>query len=256
MPKAFATLRNKPLVEAILEVKWSLKKTSSGFPVDPKYELLIGSLREALKARLPHYVRLPIAEVPGLSLPHQAHHQYRLESDGWPLVQLGPGVMTVNDTSGYESAKFLDLCNFAFSALLDIFKNIDDSTPPIEDVMLRYIDADELGGLQPTEFLGKLGVKVEFPAALGKIKVSTSAPEFVMKAGFDVSNPPGTLFLSFLTGLKEGKEALIWETTVHSSGDAAREFAKSPSVWLDAAYDRGHECFFEMIKGELYDRYK
>jgi len=37
-------LRNKPLIEAIFEVKWRLKQEASGVRMDPNYKLNVGRI--------------------------------------------------------------------------------------------------------------------------------------------------------------------------------------------------------------------
>jgi hypothetical protein len=46
-------LKNKPLVEAIFEIKWGLKQISEGLRVDPHYKILVGSLYAKIREEYP-----------------------------------------------------------------------------------------------------------------------------------------------------------------------------------------------------------
>ncbi|MCX6750116.1 MAG: hypothetical protein NTZ83_01545 [Candidatus Pacearchaeota archaeon] len=49
-------LKNKPLVEAIFELRWQLKEIQPGVKVDPNYKMLIGRVYERLKEEYPDRV--------------------------------------------------------------------------------------------------------------------------------------------------------------------------------------------------------
>jgi uncharacterized protein (TIGR04255 family) len=94
-------LPNKPLIEAILEVR----RGQDGQP-DPAYPLIVGRLYERLRSEYPAIEDLPIVAVPAEIWVHQVRHRFRKTKDGWPLVQVGPGVLTVNETDGYRWRDF------------------------------------------------------------------------------------------------------------------------------------------------------
>ena len=55
--------------------------------------------------------------------PHIVHHRFRVSPDGWPLLQVGPGVFTVNDTANYRWTEFE--------------KRINDAVPPGTNLILH-----------------------------------------------------------------------------------------------------------------------
>lgn len=107
-------LKNKPLVEAILEIRWHLVQlTSVQGPAqmilpagDPHYRLLLARLFDRLQKDYPVHEQLPTATLPDDMLPQIVQHCFRAANDDWPLVQVGPGVFTVNDTHRYTWTDF------------------------------------------------------------------------------------------------------------------------------------------------------
>src|SRR5680860_743084 len=136
-------LKNKPLVEAILEVKWELPtQTAQGIEADPHYRLLLGRFSERVEKGYSFHESLPTTQIPDAMVSYMTQHRFRTSEAGWPLLQIGPGLMTVNETAGYTWANFKDRCEEAV-------RNLFDSHPAkqkfkVQDVTLRYIDAVDM----------------------------------------------------------------------------------------------------------------
>lgn len=80
-------LKNKPLVEAIFELRWDLQEPVPGIKIDPHYKLLIGRLYDKLNDEYPYHEQLPIAAMPDEILGHVVQHRFRRNKDEWPLIQ-------------------------------------------------------------------------------------------------------------------------------------------------------------------------
>src|SRR3972149_3965752 len=134
-------LPNKPLAEAIFELRWALdEKRVQGLAVDPVFRLLVGRYYDRVKADYPNVVDLPTAQIPEELTSYAVRHQFRASKDGWPVTQLGPGIVTVNETTGYSWATFKPRLLSAISALFESYPNEIAPCVPSE-VMLRYINA-------------------------------------------------------------------------------------------------------------------
>lgn len=248
-------LTNKPLVEAIFELRWGLDGTP-GMAVDPYYQMLIGQLYSAIKGDYPYWERLPTAEVPEGLAPYAPHHRFRIASDQWPLVQIGPGILTLNDTEGYDWDVFLPRCAAVVDTLFSIYPNANKQLR-IFEVTLRYIDADNLLGETALEFLHRLKISVNLPQTLfagGRID-STSLGAGLSLA-YPMLQPKGTFQVSYSQGHKNEQNALIWETQVLSRGDDAPRQPKEIKAWLNKAHDTTHDWFFRQIDGELLEKYE
>lgn len=249
-------LNNKPLVEAIFEVRWGLTTLPNGMVQDDGYDIVVGQLRQSLIGELPFHTRPPFGVIPGLLIPHQIQHQFRVAADKWPLVQIGPGILTVNDTEGYTSENFIAFCSRVFSNLAEFWKQ-NGQEPPILHVALRYIDADYLTE-EKLVFLRKLGINITFEKNIFDQKAfANSHPTFVeLRSEFNTVNPKGIFSLAINTGKKEDREAMLWETQMICNQDNCKAFVDGPSKWLSDAHNVCHDVFFSMIRGELEEKYK
>ena len=111
-------LKYPPIVEAIVEVTWALETASSPMPIDPHYQLLLGSFYDRIKKDYPYHQTLPLAAVPDEVTGPAVKHRFRVDKDKWPLIQIGPGIMTVNETEKYTTfEKFKPLAVEAIKVL-------------------------------------------------------------------------------------------------------------------------------------------
>lgn len=101
-------LRKKPLVEVILEVRWGPTLAVDAPPPDPdpNYSLLVGRLFDRVRQAYPFHEQLPTAQLPDQMVPGVPQHRFRPAPNDWPLVQLGPGLLTVNETAKYTWSDF------------------------------------------------------------------------------------------------------------------------------------------------------
>lgn len=247
-------LKNKPLVEALMEVRWSLDGPP-GMAVDPYYQLLIGRLFDRVQERFPIWVKLPVADVPEHMVPHTPQHQFRVNPDGWPLLQLGPGILTVNDTEGYVWDSFKELCNFALAALFTVYPESSERLK-IFEVSLRYIDADTLDTVSSLDFLSKLKIDLKVPDKLfADDRVETQPLGVGVSLVYPTHAPKGAIQLRFAQGKKRDEDALIWETQLISRGVDAPTSPEAMSAWLDQAHGITHDWFMALIDGELLEKY-
>jgi len=79
---------------------------------------------------------------------------------------------------------------------------------------------------------------------------------FSWQATFQCSKPAGRVHVSFATGQKEEKPAILWETTVQSVGDDVPNMPDGFPDWIDAAHEITDDWFFKLIEGELERRFQ
>lgn len=248
-------LTNKPLVEAIFELRWGLDGPP-GMAVDPYYQMLIGQLYSAIKDNYPHWERLPTAEVPEGFAPYSPHHRFRVASDQWPLVQIGPGILTVNDTESYDWDTFFPRCAAVVETLFNIYPDAREQLR-IFEVTLRYIDADNLLGKTALDFLHGLKISVNLPQALfAGGRIDGSSLGVGLSLAYPMLQPKGIFQVSYNQGHKNEQNALIWETQVLSRGADAPRQPEEIKAWLKEAHDTTHDWFFRQIDGELLEKYK
>jgi len=251
-------LKNKPLVEAIFEVKWALKDIAEGLRIDPHYKILVGSLFSKMKGEYPFHEMLPAASIPDDIAGHVIQHRFRKGKNQWPLVQIGPGILTVNDTEGYIWEEFEQKVIQAISALLEAYP--EPEALKINSLLLRYIDAVEFDFASSNifEFLAdKMKTTVQPHSGLFSATGVDSIPlSFDWRFSFPCARPEGVIHLRFIRGKKENADSLIWETMVQSADEQVLSLQEKIPDWLNDAHALTDDWFFKLIEGELERRFE
>jgi len=247
-------LKNKPLAEAIFEVRWQLEPGSaSGLSRDPHYKFLLGKFFETVKARFPHPEELPAASVPEEMTPHIVHHRFRVTPNGWPLIQLGPGIFTVNDTVGYVWEDFEKLVKSGIETLISAHPKPE--ALHFNMSLLRFINAI---AVDPTKtnvltFLSdKMKTHISLPTSIFTDGHLTQNPShFATEMAFRCSKPPGAFLLKFGTGRKESDSALILDLRFSSQESEVPQLLQGFDEWLTPAHKVIEDTFFTLIEGDL-----
>lgn len=249
-------LANKPLVEAILEVRWKLQHRPPDLYLDPHYRLLLARLFDRLTPDYPEPEELPTASFPDEMTGSVVKHRFRHAANDWPLVQVGPGIMTVNDTCKYTWADFRSRSVTAVQKLFEAHPKPDQFE--VHSLALRYIDAVELDFTKEDVFAflrDKLKVAIELPSSLFENTGVDSTPSrFAWETTFRTEDPEGAMNVRFVTGENQGKPALIWETIVHSD-KGLPALPDGFATWIESAHTVAHDWFFKLIEGDLERRF-
>lgn len=250
-------LRKKPLVEAILELRWGGDAVASAPSVsepDPHYRLLVSRLFDRLSAEYPFYEPLPSAQMPDALVAHVAQHRVRTAEAEWPLVQIGPGLLTLNETVRYTWPDFrrraMELVDHLYNA------HPAARTLKVDQLSLRYLDAIEIGDGVPDLFgflREKMRVDIRLPDSLFKPnKVDAKPGVFLWQSAFMCDEPRGIISMKLGLGQKLGKNAIIMDTSVESRNKDVPDLPGAFGPWLDTAHTVSSEWFKELTKGELY----
>ncbi len=250
-------LKHKPLAEAILELKWNWQLGAGKLSSDPYYRILLGRLSERVSNLYPVHEPLPTASAPDEMVSHFAQHRFRAQAGGWPLVQLGPGVFTLNETSGYTWQDFKERCEGAIKIFMDSHPNREAFKP--QSLALWYIDTIEHDYTKNNifDFLKeKMKTRLELPQSLfTNPHVKADPVAFKWQVSYRLTKPHGEIKLRFGTGTANDKPALVWETLVISKGDEIPNLQESFPEWLNGAHDLTDDWFFKLIDGELLRRF-
>ena len=250
-------LKNKPLVEAVLEVRWRLAGQPPGPQSDPHYKLLLGRLYDRLQAEYPEHESLPTANIPDELVGHVVQHRFRVGPTEWPLVQLGPGIFAVNETGKYVWSEFRNRVVGAVGKLYEAHPKASELV--IESLSLRYIDAVEFdyNSRNVLEFLrDNLKVAVDLPVSLFDNTGVEDLPQSCsLQTTFRCQEPPGQVHVSFATGRRDERPALLWDTTVRSSEQDVPSLPDGFPAWVDSAHAITSDWFFKLIEGNLERRF-
>ena len=251
-------LKNKPLIEAIFEVKWQLIEQVEGLRIDPHYKILIGSLYSKFKEEYPYHEMLLTASIPDNMADYVIQHRFRKGKNAWPLIQIGPGILTVNHTEGYIWEDFEIRVMNAVQTLFEVYPEREKLE--INSLLLRYIDAVEFNFDSDNifDFLSrrmKTGITV-YPKLFEDTGVASQPSSFDWRLSFPCKKPEGMIHLRFIRGKKENTDALIWETMVQSTNDELLPMPERVADWLNNAHILTDDWFFKLIEGELERRFE
>lgn len=250
-------LKNKPLVETILEVKWALTSPAPGVLIDPHYKILVGRLYDRVSSDYGEHEQLPTATIPDEIIGQMVQHRFRFGPNDWPLLQIGPGILTLNDTHKYIWSDFRSRALTAVNKLFEAHPKPSDLK--IESLLLRYINAIEFD----------YSAQNLFPFLRDKMKVGISLPESLftnqgirqnptvlsLQSSFICPNPKGLVTVRFASGQKEARPALLWETLIESKSDGIPTMPVAFASWINEAHAITDDWFFKLIEGELERRF-
>ena len=251
-------LKNKPLVEAIFELRWELEnRAPSGIGVDPHYELLVGALHEKGKSEYSFHEKLPVSEIPNIFTPYIIHHRFRRGNGQWPLVQIGPGIIALNDTTGYVWEDFRKRISWLVSTLFDIYP--DKENLKFNMAMLRYIDSKKIEYQDNfIQFLQEnMGVVIDIRRDLFT-ETGIAKPPFnvALELSYYSTKPKGAMDLKIRSRERDGTKDLVWETIFRSRGDDTPTSVKAVNDWSEEAHVLTVDWFFKLIEGNLLEEFK
>lgn len=126
-------LPNAPLVEVIFEIRWN---STDKVSLD-KFQLLLGSMFSELKNEFPNVINLrPDPAIPFNAFVGMPTHRFS-SANGYPMYQLGPGIMSVNMTnSSYVWEDFIGTTK----KVVDVFEKLSELQGQEITIALKYLD--------------------------------------------------------------------------------------------------------------------
>lgn len=255
-------LKNKPLVETIVEIKWKLNPHSENYnsKIDPNYKILLGRLFDKLsgpEGKFPRYEELPSSRIPEELAEHVVQHRFSSE-DGRCAVQVGPGVFTLNQTEGYSWKTFKQNVIDSFGKFFEVYPDIPNLK--IESLSLRYLNSLELDFESENihQFLReKMKISILYPESLfDNSEVIEKPLSMKITTAFKCIDPEGIIRIRLGSGTVEGKKSLIWETTFRTEEQGIiLKSLESLTTWLTDAHNVIEDWFFKIIEGELERRF-
>jgi len=175
-----------------------------------------------------------------------------VQTGGWPLIQVGPGIVTINDTEGYIWQDFGQRATLLVKAISEAYP--EPGQLRIANLVLRYLDAFELD--QDEDMLNYLSDKlkstVSFPKELFQDTAVSRHPKVLnVMASFSTEKPRGTILVRFGSGRHRDKPALIMETAVRSETPDIPKMPEEFEQWVEDAHKLTDGWFFKFIEGEL-----
>jgi uncharacterized protein (TIGR04255 family) len=243
-----AKLPNAPLQEVIFEIRWSLQPSEeSGQLQDSGFELAKGRLSTILENELPVHKRIVPSEIPEQLLIYRAVYQYWKGEKTWPVVQLGPGIFTVNCTEEWYDweENYFFLLQKAIQWLIQAYRQ------PLQFAFasLRYINVIKVAEYEGIEDGWQAFISKWFNFSFdNSFNTRGRQREIQINQVFEMHDA-SSLQIQLSDGKQNNEPALIWQTAVLNKQLFTPEHLIE---WASEAHNTTHQLFQEMIKPELY----
>lgn len=240
-------LPNAPLLEVIFEIKWDI--TDKSDIVDFQY--LHGDLYSNLKDRYPHRESLVPPELPFDVVRGAPVFRFRADKNSYPLVQIGPGLLTINTIdSKYFWKEFRAEASNVLSILNEIYPKRKDLNLSPALTYIDFFDYDKKK-MNSIDFVNnnlKLNITEGF---INETKAELKDINF--KFNYKVKN--SILSLNLSDGkVNNDKEGIVLQTKVIGKKD---KYSKDElETWIDTSHELSSDIFKSLTKGKLFESFK
>lgn len=258
------TLSNPPLTEAWLELRWALRSIDPPLIMkDPHFDSAWVNFYSRIHSRFPTLESVN-SELPDQVVPYQIRYRFRPEERKWPVLQIGPGVATLNYVDDYDWKVFSKDALYLRSHLIQAYGS---SNLKFTHIFLRYRNIEPFNPLtnDVREFLrDKLNLHFDLPTPKGVGDDKVLPYPLEIRTEFRINEPKVTAALHLATAerrnidQKSKEHVVLWELTVSSRTPSVPQIKNAAkfSNWLDDAHGIVHEWFFSLIDGQLWEKYK
>lgn len=234
-------LPNAPLIEVIFELKWQINRRSDF----TKYQYLVGDLYSVVKDRYPIRENLVPSEIPPDVLINKPIHRFRSKQNGYPLIQIGPGLITLNtNDENYYWEDFYELSKEITSAFFDIYPVDHESF----NANLLYLDFFEFDfkNQNVNDFLNDL-----FNITISQNFIKTTKNPYNLDLGFFHETDLGKLSVTLKRGSNsQNQDGVVMNTMLQSE----KEMGNKEEIlnWLNDAHEFSSDMFKKITEGKLY----
>jgi uncharacterized protein (TIGR04255 family) len=192
--------------------------------------------------------------MPDEMAPYIIQHRFRKKENGWPLFQLGPGIVTLNETEGYDWPDFQKRLSDLLTQFFESYPN--PKKIQIEELTLRYIDSTDFDYNKNilTYLKENMGMDIIMPKSLFEGTPITDKP-LALDFRITYPFPNGGATIRFARGTRHNKDVLISETVVNSQGKGVPQNPKDIIQWIVKSHDLTHVWFIKLYD-KLLERFK
>ncbi len=241
-------LPNSPLQEVIFELILNQEVDLNGNPTEENFDLTQGVFNKSVLEEFKHRVTMTLPQ--NIKIFPRIKHQYWITQNQWPVVQIGPGIFTVNDTDvNYEWDKFYPL-------IIQNINRLIDSSPAELDInrlVLRYIDAVELGDANTEEKLSFINTNFKLNLINDFSIKNATLLGININQTYNLSDGSVVNFSITDGRSKRNQPAVVWQTQVSNSKvKSLNDIAK----WLEYAHSVASNLFKDTITKQFYEHFK
>ncbi len=240
-------LPNAPLLEVIFELKWDIV-TKSDF-VDFQY--LHGDLYSNLRNKYLYRESLTPPEVPIELVKGKPVYRFRVQQGGYPLVQIGPGVVTINtNDDNYYWEEFSKEVNNLILTIDKIYSGFSEKqfTPALTYIDFLEYNNEKASSLEYVNSMLNLSVEDNF---MNKMNTTLSDLNFTMN--YKIDDKVISLNLGNAK-MNNDKPGFVLQTKV--IGNRGNYSTNDIEKWLESAHALCSDLFKSLTKGLLYESFK
>lgn len=236
-----------PLAEIVFEIAFNDSNIVN-------YDLLIGELYSKLKSTYPIPEPLKPKEVPPLLMPFIIQQRFRSVENGYPLYQLGPGIMSFNtDGDTYHLAHENKWETFRTKLLefLAVYKDIlgdKFQSENFKHISLRFINKIEDTDMYPNVknyFSNQLNLKIDLGFA-DDIAYITNLEDTKLSQTYYLDQNKKSKLNYNLGTITEGSRKLLADISVTTTEVPTFEGLQG---WLDNSHSKIENFFNKMTQG-------
>jgi len=241
-------LPKAPLIEVIFEIRWTIDINNKEEAQEVQY--LHGDLFPLIKSKYP-YREAANPQMPlELMMLHSPTHRFRTAANDYPLVQIGPGILTVNTI---DAKYFWDDYEGRIMEALEKLKSVYSFKPHHNvHLVLTYIDLLKFD-FQKGDVLKFLEEYLNISIKQGFYNNQSAAGNVLLVLNYPTEQ--GSLNLNIGRGKdQKGFDGITINTNL-VSGNIKPEIPLIKD-WLNKSHEVCSGLFKEMTKGKLYESFK
>ncbi|MEM9936318.1 MAG: TIGR04255 family protein [Bacteroidota bacterium] len=241
-------LKNAPLREVIFEIFWKLPVNNQGFLSDPGFEFAQGIFSSKISKEFPLHKRLFPESAP-LDIYYKPIHQFWKGELIWPVVQLGKGILTVNDTE--LNYQWEDNYRNLILDTIGVLKASYIRHPlEIHKIKLQYIDAVQYS-LTNTTFSDFISHNLNTELSNNFVIPGTQEGTKIIQS---FKQDDGSILNISIQSAKEGQGAIevpsiVWTYSMERN---VRNSDFNVQKWLDSSHDICSDLFRKMLNPSFY----
>ena len=240
-------LPNAPLQEVIFEIRWELDvDEQTNQELDKGFDLAAGALHQILKNKFPEVLRKLPVDLPPQLYQYKPVFQYWRGKSMWPVIQLGPGILTVNEIDNNYDWKngFFPL----IQKTIEWVKEAYNETLNFNFVSLKYIDSVRVSEYEFVKWDAFINKNLVFNFN-NQFDPKGQLKSFSFNQVFEIEND-SNLHLSISNGKsKKNEDLLIWQSAVITTDS---EPFNDLINWITFAHNKTSKLFQNITTKEFY----
>jgi len=237
-------LSKAPLLEVIFEINWDITNNND----IAKFQYLHGDLYSILKSEYPKRENLVPSEVPIDIMKNRAMFRFRKE-DGYPLVQVGPGILTLNTTDElYFWNDYRKEITKVTNSLSEVFPEISQTNLFLT---LTYLDFFEID-TETENVIEYINQNLNLNVNQTFIE-NENTKEVNLALSYKINDD--TLLLNLRNGIvNNNKKGVILQTKL--IGTKKKYSNEEQLNWLNKAHETCSDIFKKITTEDFYNSFK